>query len=573
VNGHRRGGGRRGWAAAGARHLRRPVVSLRLVPWAILVGALVFTVSASLMVARTDRQRDLARFENAVLSTQDLMNRRVDLYVATLRGAAGLYSALDTVRLEDFRTYVERLEVQRHFPGIQGIGWSQRLAAEPDGEGGLFERHSIDYLEPMDIRNRAAIGYDMYSEPTRRLAMARARDLAEPALSGRVRLVQEIFGPEQAGFLIYVPVYRGGQPPPGLEERRAALKGFVYSPFRAGDLFQGVFGSELRPRVRFRVYDGAELDEARRLYESPGDPDYQPRFRTTRSMMQAGAPWRVVFESTAAFDRTFSRRAPLAVLVLGLAASLWLFSLARGQSRAREAAEAANRTKSAFLATMSHELRTPLNAIAGYVDLLAAGVAGQLTPRHREFLGRIDHAQRHLLALIDNILNFAKLEAGRVEFRTGPVRVERVVAEAEAMMEAEFVAKGLEYVREEGPPLLLQADPEKVHQILLNLMGNAAKFTRPGGRVVVGWTAAGQTVRIEVTDTGVGIEAGKLSEIFEPFVQGDGDLTRTSHGTGLGLSISRQLARAMGGDVTVASETGRGSRFTLSLPRHPDDAA
>jgi signal transduction histidine kinase len=128
-------------------------------------------------------------------------------------------------------------------------------------------------------------------------------------------------------------------------------------------------------------------------------------------------------------------------------------------------------------------------------------------------------------------------------------------------------------VREEGPPLLLQADPEKVHQILLNLMGNAAKFTRPGGRVVVGWTAAGQTVRIEVTDTGVGIEAGKLSEIFEPFVQGDGDLTRTSHGTGLGLSISRQLARAMGGDVTVASETGRGSRFTLSLPRHPDDAA
>lgn len=536
---------------------------------AVLAGALIFTLGTSFIVWRAGLQRDEARFENAVLSTQDLIDRRIQLYMVTLRGAAGLFSALDSVSAEDFHAYVARLEVETHFPGIQGIGWSQRLEAEPDGAGGLNERHAIRYLEPLDARNLAAIGFDMYGEATRRAAMERARDEAAPAKSGKVRLVQEIFGDDQAGFLIYVPVYREGRAPAAVEDRRSGLVGFVYSPFRANDLFRGILSAEPRPRLRFSVYDGPEPDPDQLLHASPGDPAHSSRFVTIRTVEQAGRPWTVVFESTATFENAFAQLGPMAVMLIGLAASLWLFFLARGQARAREAAETANRAKSAFLATMSHELRTPLNAIAGYVDLLSIEVAGDLTPKQLEFLNRIDHARKHLLGLIDDVLNFAKLEAGRIRVRGRRLDVKTAVAEAESIMEAEMAAKGIRYEREPGPPATIWADPEKVRQILINLLGNALKFTDANGTVTTSWEVEPHEVRIRISDTGVGIRADQLEAIFDPFVQADGDLTRTRHGTGLGLSISRQLARIMGGEITVESEVGRGSRFTVVLPRDP----
>jgi signal transduction histidine kinase len=544
----------------------RPVVPLGAVPWLILAGALLFTALTALLVRRTGVERDEARFENAVLSTEDLINRRVQLYITTLRGAAGLYSALDTVTAADFEAYVSRLEIQTHFPGIQGVGWSERLRVEEDGAGGLLEVHAIQFLEPMDERNRAAIGFDMYSEATRRAAMARARDDAVPAMSGKVRLRQEIFEDEQAGFLIYTPVYRRPGVPEDVEQRRSRLRGFVYSPFRADDLFMGIFGSEQYPRIRFRVYDGREVGPENLLHESDGGGPRRARFQATRTLTQAGRPWTVVYESTPWFERTFNPILPLPVILIGLAASLWLFFLARGLARARESAEAANQAKSSFLATMSHELRTPLNAIAGYVDLLALEVAGDLTPKQRMFLERIEHARKHLLGLIDDVLDYARLEAGRLVVRSREVDVADVVAEVEAMLAADVAARGLTYTREGGDSMAVWADPAKVRQILINLLGNALKFTDPGGTVTVRWRREHGEVRIEVADTGTGIKPDKLDTIFSPFVQGEGDLTRTRQGTGLGLAISRQLAWVMGGDIEVDSEPGRGSTFALILP-------
>ncbi len=549
---------------------RKPLFPSAAVPWAVLAGALVFTTATALFLAQTARERAEERFRRAVLSTEDLIDRRLHLYVVTLRGVAGLFSVLDTVTVEDFHRYVDRLRIQEHYPGIQGIGWTERLSARPLGRGEFHEVHAIRYLEPMDARNRAAIGYDMYSEPTRRLAMARARDGGGPAFSGRVRLVQEIVGQEQAGFLLYLPVYRDGQALATEAERRDQLMGFVYSPFRADDLFAGIFGSETQPRVRFLVYDGTEPDPDHLLYASPGDPLHRPMFRSTRAMVQSGAPWTVVFESTRTFDIASPPTVPVLILLLGLAASLWLFFLARGQARARTAAEYANQSKSTFLATMSHELRTPLNAIAGYADLLNLEVAGPLTPKQRQYLERIGQAQKHLLGLIDDVLHFAKVEAGRIVVEVQPTDIERAVASADAMMATHFSGRRIEYARQGGPALKVQADPEKLRQILINLLSNALKFTDPGGTVLTRWGHNGTTAFIDVADTGVGIPADKLSAIFEPFVQADADLTRTRHGTGLGLAISRQLARAMGGDIVVRSEPGVGSTFSVTLQRAED---
>lgn len=537
------------------------------VPWTVLLAGIVFTVSAAAYAGWTVRERDRARFENAVDGAQDRISRRLDVYRATLESTAAMWTVLDTVTREEFAHYMEHLELQRRYPGIQGVGWSQRVARP--GPEGRDEEHSIRYLEPLDARNRAALGYDMYSDSIRRAAMQRARDTGRPALSGAVRLVQEITGRPQPGFLLYVPVYEGGMTPPTRAERMEDLLGFVYSPFRAHDLFTGIFGSESQPRVSFRVYDGLRPDTASLLFASPGSPrdtEGRPDFVVSRTLEVSGRPWTVVFTPTRAFEVESGASMPWLILLLGLGASVWLFALARGQMVARERAEAANRAKSAFLATMSHELRTPLNAIAGYVDLLCLEIHGELTPGQKEYLERVQTAQRHLLGLINEVLSFARLEAGGTVAESQPVEIREVVREAVSMVESQMRQKQLRHDVAGGEAYAL-ADSDKLLQVLTNLLSNAVKFTRPGGEIRVEWNAAGDRVEIAVLDNGIGIEPDDLETIFQPFVQVESELTRSHHGTGLGLAISRELARDMNGDLHVESTPGAGSRFTIDLPR------
>jgi signal transduction histidine kinase len=236
------------------------------------------------------------------------------------------------------------------------------------------------------------------------------------------------------------------------------------------------------------------------------------------------------------------------------------------QARAR--ADDANRAKTEFLAVMSHELRTPLNAIAGYAELLEIGIHGPLNDSQREAVARIQRSERHLLALINDVLNFAKLDAGHVDIELGPVPVHETLAALEALVAPQVRAKGLDYAYAPcAADVTIEADPEKVRQILLNLLSNAIKFTDGGGRIVVTCTIEDDVVRLHVTDTGVGIPPDKLERIFEPFVQLQPGRTRTREGTGLGLAISRDLARAMHGEVAVESTVDVGSTFTLTLPR------
>jgi signal transduction histidine kinase len=236
--------------------------------------------------------------------------------------------------------------------------------------------------------------------------------------------------------------------------------------------------------------------------------------------------------------------------------------------KAWAAADAANRSKAEFLAVMSHELRTPLNSIGGYVDLLELELRGPLTAAQKSDLARIKRSQEHLLGIINDILNFTRLEATEVAFDIIDVPLRALIADLDAMMSSLARAKSLHYQCDTPPAnVFTRTDPDKLRQILINLLSNAVKFTQEGGRIRVSCTVQERLVAIHVEDNGPGIPPEKHEAIFEPFVQLERGLTRTTNGTGLGLAISRGLARAMDADITLTSEEGVGSIFTLTLPR------
>ncbi|HEX6251327.1 MAG TPA: ATP-binding protein, partial [Gemmatimonadaceae bacterium] len=236
--------------------------------------------------------------------------------------------------------------------------------------------------------------------------------------------------------------------------------------------------------------------------------------------------------------------------------------------KARASAELANRAKADFLAVMSHELRTPLNAIGGYAELIDIGVHGPVTAEQREALEKIQRSQRHLLGLINGVLNYAKIDAGAVQYDLEDFPLREILATCEALVAPQMRRDRLTFHNAAvNSPVCVRADREKVQQVLINLLTNAIKFTDAGGVVRVECELIdGGHVGVRVSDTGRGIPADRLATIFDPFVQVDANLTRTQQGVGLGLAIGRDLARGMGGDLTVSSTPGRGSTFTLVLP-------
>ncbi|MGZ8493438.1 MAG: ATP-binding protein [Gemmatirosa sp.] len=281
----------------------------------------------------------------------------------------------------------------------------------------------------------------------------------------------------------------------------------------------------------------------------------------------AGVHGAILWTFAAPRDFDAEERALMAAVAQQCAQALERARLREAERRARAEAEEANRAKSVFHARMSHDQRTPLNAIGGYAQLIELGVHGPVTDAQTHAIGRIRRAQEHLLTLINDILSFAKLEAGQVVVTLEPVSVRALVDELASLVRPEAARRGLALGVDAGPDgLLVRADGGRLMQVLLNLTSNALKFT-DAGTVGLGVAAGDDWVELRVSDSGRGIPRDRLAAIFDPFVQARGAADEQKGGVGLGLAIGRELARLMGGDLIVASDEGRGSTFTVRLPR------
>jgi signal transduction histidine kinase/CheY-like chemotaxis protein len=280
-------------------------------PYVVLGTTLFLTAVSAYYAVFTSKVKNQLRFESAVQRSQNEIEKRLETYIAILRTGRGLFASNGSVDRQTFKAYVDQLELRKRYPGIQGVGFSKRIPArdvpalvQKQKQQGFKtfairpakprdEYHSIIYLEPLDQRNQAAIGYDMYSEIIRRTAMVAARDKGIPVVSGKVQLVQEIDSHKQAGFLMYMPIYRGGKTPDTLEGRRTALQGFIYSPFRSGDLFKGIFGNE-DLGVDVQIYDGYQLTPNALLHQSASLID-RSSMETVQRIRVGQRTWSIVF--------------------------------------------------------------------------------------------------------------------------------------------------------------------------------------------------------------------------------------------------------------------------------------
>lgn len=331
-------------------------------PWSVFFGGLFLTILAAIAVARNEAAQREAAFLATTHQIQQNIRSRMDSYVSLLLAGAGLMATRENLTDKEFRAFVDRLQIQQFYPGVQGIGWTARL--KPLELGPLTNRmratikkdfaiypahprdeyHAILLLEPLDRRNLQALGYDMSTDPIRNAAMERARDFGFPAASGRVRLVQEIEGPEQPGFLIYVPVYAGGGVPAKMEDRRAKLQGFIYSPFRMGDLMDGIVGRAPTTRIRLEVYDKSiNPDSLLHTLDTTGGNsrfDFMRwGFQTQSALQIAGREWVLQWRS-APMLLGGALGAPLALVSLvGLVLSISLYRLVLEEGKLRAASE------------------------------------------------------------------------------------------------------------------------------------------------------------------------------------------------------------------------------------------
>ncbi|HEX6900934.1 MAG TPA: CHASE domain-containing protein [Thermoanaerobaculia bacterium] len=545
--------------------------------------SLLLTLASVLYIDATARARDRLRFENVVQRTQVLLQHRMETYVALLRATAALFAVDGDVSEEEFQTFLQRQGLSRRFTGIQGTGFCRQTRP---GSCRLV------YVEPLNAGNRTVLGYDLFRDPARRSAMERARDSGLPAATSRVSLINDTGPDRQAGFLIFLPVYRGGAPPPGVEERRADLLGFVLSAFRAGSLFQSILPPGEIWNVGYTVYAGAPSEE-NLLHRSAGlaANDHAPRFEKLGGFEVAGSSWTVAYATLPEFEEGSSRPQVLWLLLMGLGSSAVLFLLARAQvraeaesarlyeaeHRARDEAETANRAKDRFMAALSHELRTPLTPVLAVLSTLESRLdrghlpSGEL----REGLGRIRRNVELEARLIDDLLDLTRISRGKLELK-------REMADLRDVLEHALETSFGPLPSQERPRLLLDlaagdhrlwADAPRLTQVFWNLLSNALKFTPPEGEVRLRtWREGPDGLAVEVTDTGIGIEPEALPHVFDAFVQGPRDITRQFGGLGLGLAISKAIVAIHGGSLTVASEgRGRGATFTVRLPAavHP----
>ncbi len=590
----------------------------------VLVIGFVVTAFVSSIEYHHVKSLDQEHFDRLVERARGDVVRRVTVYRYGLMGTRSVFAASTYVDRQEFIQLVGARELPSEFPGALGIGYIERVSGEadlfnafvektreegapafevtvPPGAAPLADaltddRYIIKYIEPLSA-NRQALGLDIGAHPVRREAAERALVVNDAVLTESIRLVQD--EQQVSGFLYVLPDYLPDMPLDTPEQRAEAVRGWVYMPMLGPELFRGieeVVDGELdidvyagRPDDGALIYDIAEHPPAG-LSGAVDAADQNCPLRAENEITVGGRTWTLSARTTTSFRRT--SMTGFWIEAIGgslLSVLLALLVYMQGSSTRRawgiaegmttdlrayaEQAEQATYAKSAFLANMSHEIRTPMTGILGFTDLLRA----QIDQDNRELVEHTRTIRRngeHLLSVINDILDISKIEAGKLRVEHIPVRPDAIAGEVLSLMRVKADEKKLPLDARLLTPIPAQipSDPVRLRQVLVNLVGNAIKFTEAGGVLLeLSYDPDAKSLSFAVTDTGVGMTDDQAARLFRAFEQADTTTTREFGGTGLGLHISQRLADALDGGITCETRLGQGSTFTLTLHVEPVD--
>lgn len=694
------------------------------IAWIVLAISLFITWFAFDVTRTAVMERAQERFHLKTEDIETAIARRMLDQEIVLRGGVGLFAVNGSVSREQWKSYVDLLDLAENFPGLQGFGFAEWIApggleshiaavraegfpdftVRPSGRREAYT--SIIYLEPFDWRNQRAFGFDMFSEPERRKAMERARDTGRPAATGTVTLVQETKEDVQKGFLLYLPVYRNGANLETAEHRRSALTGYVYSPFRMGDLMRGILGVG-DSDILFDIYDGRQQRSDQHLYGSEWTAEATELQRTT-VLEFAGRQWTLVFRALPGFIPDASQRQPFLIGAGGLLIDALVFLVISfvaskhrtAESRAREfsgesrsqsirnraivnmvndgiVTVAANlklqtcnnsasrifgyhvvemldrnllsliteptatrlafaikqegpgerslffglsdgmiglrkdgtefpveisissmeldgvvlstvvfrdlteqqrveQMKSEFVSVVSHELRTPLTSLLGGLSLLQSGIFGTMPDAASKTLSIANSNAKRLINLVNDIIDTERMKSGKYTVNLVPTDIAAVMHSA--------VAHNETYAEKLGVKINLDifsgtarsmADPERLAQVLDNLISNAIKFSPEGEAIDICVLEHDAFLRVEIHDLGPGISENLQQKIFEPFFQIETSSDRGTGGTGLGLAIAKTIIGMHNTSIRVSSQTGVGTCMWFDMEKidQPGDEA
>jgi signal transduction histidine kinase len=585
--------------------------------FALAVLVLLASSCLVLLAWRAARDRELRsaqdEFTASCTEVTELLSQRLVNYELTIRGGVALFATVARPSPQQWRAFVDGLELPQRFPALTGLGFAvytsshglEQLQVESRAAGyglltvwphGVREFYGpILYLEPRTEENLAVIGFDMLAEPTRSVAMRSALDTGQVKLSGRVRLLQD--RGDAPGMLMYAPVYRAGDAPLTPAARRESMQGWVYVPIRAPRFVDAAL-QPTRRLVRFRLVDVTDGTPTL-LY---ADPDFTPRrthgFTTSLVTEQYGRRWRYDFVS-GPIDAAAPGLATLrTALVVGLLASLLLFGIAwslahtearaqriaarmteahrrsearvlalnrsleaRVDMRTRELSEA-NRELESFSYSVSHDLRAPLRAIEGFARVLDDRYGNMLDEAGRDYLQRVRSAAARMSELIESMLKLARV--GRGEIQREPLDLSRMAREIFAELRA--AQPGREVEVEIAPDLRATGDTVLVRALLHNLLGNAWKFTRDRAhpRIVFAAGERGGEPAFYVRDNGIGFSQAYAGKLFRPFQRVHAD--EAFAGEGIGLASVKRIVERHGGNVAAEGKEGEGATFWFTLP-------
>lgn len=586
-------------------------------PFLVLAVSILLTVGVTFNFYQSAKNKDSIRFANEVNRTQLAIESKLNLYIALLKGGRGFVESNREINRQNFTEYVKRLELEKNYAGVQGIGYTkvvsagertkliERMKSEgyadfkifPAGEKDAYQ--IIIYLEPFNERNQKAIGFDMSSEPSRRETIDRARDSGEAASSAKVNLVQENEANPQSGFLIYLPIYKNGQLPQSVDERRKNVIGYIHSPFRADSFLNEIQNGNTISDVTLKIYDGepkAEnlLAQNAEVQDTASANQIEEKYELKKELNVAGRTWIVEYNSLPAFAAQSSIGWTPLIFIIGSVFSFLLFGLTywetsariklqstaaelfgleqqkqgllEKEQKARLSAEQANKTKDEFIAVVSHELRTPLNAIAGWTRILKTENLSENTKNLA--LEKIDKNLRSQARLVEELLDYSQIVSGTINFEGKDVCFSDAFEDIFSEIEPSAQQKSIEFLKDNKlDKHLVLGDEDKIKIVIYNLLTNAVKFTHSGGRVEAAVSESDGAIQMTVKDNGKGITREFLPHIFDRFTQADASTTRSSGGLGLGLTISNHIVKLHNGTIEANSEgEGKGSVFTVKVP-------